>query len=187
MSCSNGQVWSSKWPRRSLTKPVKLGTPRALSALPGVSESGHEAAWPHRFAKKSGGLKVIDLANIMHKAFAKASNYTINRPEKLRYPGHIISLGIVTMLHVSSAVSPPCASYVEANSDIAETENSDRHWFSDHLGAGKVMTSTHCKLMEAIHNTEERACCCLVLNKLIHPRTSKQFVLQEHHLRMFQN
>ena len=123
----------------------------------------------------------------MHKAFAKASNYTINRPEKLRYPGHIISLGIVTMLHVSSAVSPPCASYVEANSDIAETENSDRHWFSDHLGAGKVMTSTHCKLMEAIHNTEERACCCLVLNKLIHPRTSKQFVLQEHHLRMFQN
>ena len=94
MSCSNGQVWSSKWPPRSLTKPVKLGTPRAPSALPGVSESGHEAAWPHRFAKKSEGLKVIDLANIMHKAFDKASNYTINRPEKLRYPGHIISIHI---------------------------------------------------------------------------------------------
>ena len=30
-----------------------------------------------------------------------------------------------------------CASYVEADSDIAEMESSDRHWFSDHLDAGE--------------------------------------------------
>ena len=78
---------------------------------------------------------------------------------------------------VSSAVSPPCASYVEANSDIAETESSDRHWFSDHLDAGKVMASRRCKLMEAIHSTEEHRYCGPVLNKLIYPHTSKQFIL----------
>ena len=59
--------------------------------------------------QKSEGLKVINLPN------------TINRPQKFRYPGHLISLGSVTMLHIqypyhhnSSTVSPPSASHVEA-------------------------------------------------------------------------
>ena len=90
------------------------------------------------------------------------------------------------MLHVSSylsAVSSSCAGYVEANSDIAEMENSDRHWFSDHLGDGKVMTRRHCKFREPIyvHNTSPHkfksmnvdVVCCAVLNKPIH----QQFVL----------
>ena len=72
------------------------------------------------------------------------------------------------------------ASYVGANSDIAETENSDRHVFADHLAAGKVVTSwtsRHCKFTEPIHNTQEQTRCGPVLNKLLHPHTSKLFVL----------
>ena len=61
-------------------------------------------------------------------------------------------------------VASPCASHVEANSDISKMENSDRHWFSDHLGAGKVISSRHCKFKEPIHNIKERRCCCHLLS-----------------------
>ena len=117
----------------------------------------HEAAWRHSFAKM---WRFEGHQFTKHHA---PSLYTINRPEKFRFrfPG---SQGISYPLevwpcfmyhHILSAVSSSCSSYVEANSDIAEMENSGRHWFSDHLGDGKVMTWRHRKFREPIyvHNT----------------------------------
>ena len=66
---------------------------RAECCARGSEWRGHEAGWRHSFAKKWG--------HQFNKHHAP-SRYTINRPKKFRSPGHIISLGSVTMLHVSS-------------------------------------------------------------------------------------
>ena len=136
------------------------------SALPGYLNEADMRQSDRTAFQRSDCLKAINFTNIMHKGFDKASNYAINRPEKPRYQGISYPLEVRPCFmfhHISCAVSPPRASYVEANLDVAETENSDFHGFSHHLSAGKAMTSRHCKLM--------------VLNKPIYPHISKQFLL----------
>ena len=56
----------------------------------------HKAAWGHSFVKK---WRLEGYQFTKHHA---PSLYTINHPQKFRSPGHIISLGSVTMLHVSA-------------------------------------------------------------------------------------
>ena len=141
MWCSNGQIWSSKWPRSFSTEPMK---PEVPNALPGDLNEGDMRQRDCIILQKSEGLKVINLPNIMLRVSTQSIVLRNSDPQGISYP---LEVWPCFMYH---HVASPCASHVEANSDISKTENSDRHWFSDHIGAGKLMTWRHCKFREII-------------------------------------
>ena len=99
----------------------------------------HEAAWRHSFAKK---WRFEGHQFTKHHA---PSLYTINRPEKFgfRFPGHIIFLGSVTMLHVSFC-------FISCFTSLCMPRRSKfRHCWNGKLGLPLVFRR-HCKFRELI-------------------------------------
>ena len=136
---------------------MKLETPSAQDALPGYLNEADMRQHDRIALQKSESLKAINSTNITHKAFEKAGNYTINRPEKLRYPGHIISLGSVTMLHVRSRfIVFHQLFHLIVQATLKQIRTVLKWKALTAIGclvSGKVMTSRHRKLMEPFRNT----------------------------------
>ena len=145
-----------------------VGAVSAECSARGSEWRGHEAAWPHRFAKK---WRFEGHQFTKHHA---PSLYTINRPEKFRSPGHIIYLGSVTMLNVLSCFISCFTSLCKlCRSRFRHCWNGKTRTavgFPTTWGLGKSWlqdTASSRNLFTTHKSINVAAICCPLLNKLI--------------------
>ena len=168
MWCSNGQIWSLKWPRSRSVKPEVRRVPWAPSALPGDLNEGDaivlQKKWRfegHQFAK--------------HHA---PSLYTINRPQKFRgisyplevWPCFMYQHIFHQLFHLLvQAISKQIQALLKWKTQTATG-------FPTTSGLGKSClqdTASSRNLFTTHESVNVAVICCPVLSKLIY----KQFVL----------